>query len=64
MKPTMRHTEPLSTTDMPAPNGGARALALSAEAVRVRWNRSSRRIVHEAQERVALERADTLKPGR
>ena len=64
MRHTKRHAEPLSATDMPALYGGARALVLSAEAVRLSWNRASQRIIHEAQERVALEPAGTPKPSR
>jgi hypothetical protein len=41
---------------------GARARALSAEAVRLDWNRASRRIIRKAQERVALDPADALIP--
>jgi hypothetical protein len=64
MKLTQRYAEPPFTTTIPASHGGAQALALSAEAVRLSWNRASSRIIHEAQERVALQSADTLKAGR
>jgi hypothetical protein len=41
-----------------------RARARSAEAVRLNWNRGSRRIVGDAQDRVALERPRIVRPGR
>ena len=64
MRHTKRHAEPRPAANILAPHGGMRALVLSAEAVRLSWNRASQRIIHEAQERVALERASTPKPGR
>jgi hypothetical protein len=42
----------------------ARALTRSAEAVRLNWNRGSRRIVRDAQDRVALERPRIVRPDR
>jgi hypothetical protein len=62
MRPVKRHTEPVSAPNAPAPHAGARALALSADAVRRDWNRASQRIIQKAQERVALEPA-ALMPG-
>jgi hypothetical protein len=61
MRLVKRHAEPLSGPNAPAPYGSARAL--SAEAMRLDWNRASRRIIRKAQERVALEPADALMPG-
>jgi hypothetical protein len=44
------------TPDAPNSHDDPRALARSTEAVRLNWNRGSRRIVGDAQDRVALER--------
>jgi len=41
-----------------------RALARSVEAVRLNWNRGSRRIVGDAQDRVALERPRIVRVDR
>ena len=46
-----------------APHDNARDLAISAEAMRLHWNRVSQRIVRDAQERVALERPQVLLPN-
>jgi hypothetical protein len=46
-----------------APLDNARDLAISAEAMRLHWNRVSQRIVRDAQERVALERPQVLLPN-
>ncbi len=46
-----------------APHDNARDLAISAEAMRLNWNRVSQRIVRDAQERVALERPQVLLPN-
>jgi hypothetical protein len=56
----MRLTKLLLALDMVASQNDALPPALSAEAMRLNWNRASRRIVEDAQKRVALERADLL----
>jgi hypothetical protein len=64
MRLVRRLAEPVFEPSAPALyGGGARALALSAEALRLDWNRASRRIIQKAQERVALEPVDALMPG-
>jgi hypothetical protein len=63
MRLVRRLAEPVFEPSAPALYGGARALALSAEALRLDWNRASRRIIRKAQERVALEPVDALMPG-
>ena len=50
--------------DAPNSHDDPRALARSAEAVRLNWNRGSRRIVTSAQDRVALERPRIVRTDR
>ena len=53
-----------STPDAVTSHEDARALARSAEAIRLNWNRGSQRIVGNAQDRVALERPRIVRPTR
>ena len=50
--------------DAPNSHDDPRALERSAEAVRLNWNHGSRRVVGDAQDRVALERPRIVRPDR
>lgn len=56
----MRFTRVLLALDAGAPDNDVLPLSISAEAIRLNWNRASKRIIADAQTRVALERADVL----
>ncbi len=52
----------LAALDMAAPPSGALASAISDEALRMKWERTSQHIVKEAQGKVSLERAGEAAP--
>lgn len=52
----------LAALDLAAPPSGARASAISDEALRRKWERTSQHIVKEAQGKVSLERAGEAAP--
>ena len=60
----MELAKPAVTLNMVSSHDDPRALARSAEAIRLNWNRGSRRIVGDAQDRVALERPRIVRPDR
>jgi hypothetical protein len=60
----MELVKPIFTLNAVPSHDDPRALARSAEAVRLNWNRGSRRIVGDAQDRVALERPRIVRPNR
>ena len=60
----MEVLKPVFTLTTVTSDDYARALARSAEAVRLNWNRGSRRIVGDAQDRVALERPRVVRADR
>ena len=60
----MKLVKPIFTVNALTPGDDPRALARSAEAIRLNWNRGSRRIVGDAQDRVALERPRIVRPDR
>jgi hypothetical protein len=60
----MRLVKLARTPDAETAHGDPLALARSAEAIRLNWNRGSRRIVGYAQDRVALERPRIVRPDR
>ena len=52
----------LASLDLAAPPSGALASAISDEALRRKWERTSQHIVKEAQGKVLLERAGQAAP--
>ena len=60
----MELVKPILTLNAVTSLEDARALARSTEAIRLNWNRGSRRIVGDAQDRVALERPRIVRPDR
>jgi len=60
----MELVKPVFTLGAVASHDDPRALARSAEAVRLNLNRGSRRIVGDAQDRVALERPRIVRADR
>jgi hypothetical protein len=60
----MKLLKPAFALNAVASHDDPRALARSAEAVRVNWNRGSRRIIGDAQDRVALERPRIVRADR
>jgi hypothetical protein len=52
----------LAALDLAAPPSGALASAISDEALRRKWERTSQHIVKEAQGKVSLERAGDVTP--
>jgi hypothetical protein len=52
----------LAALDLAAPPSGALASAISDEALRRKWERTSQHIVKEAQGKVSLERAGETAP--
>ena len=60
----MEFLKPVFTLSAVTSDDYARALVRSAEAVRLNWNRGSRRIIGDAQDRVALERPRLVRADR
>ena len=60
----MKLVKPAVTLNAVTSYDDPRALARSAEVARVNWNRGSRRIVGDAQDRVALERPRIVRADR
>ena len=58
----MEFDQLLSALDPAAPPNAALASAMSDEALRRKWERTSRHIVKEAQGKVSLERAGEVTP--